>query len=270
MEAGKTSWAKQGFEHLKAEEDRVASMYGPSRVWIPAGNSQEWVFLDDNPFSFHEHNPKIDGSWRNWITCLQGVQDETPCCEILGQKSRYFTGYFTVVDLSKWTDKKGNSHQYEIKLVGAKMKTLKKLARKKEQRGSLVGCIFKVTREDDKSPNVGDDFEYVRDADLSRLFEVANFKGTKFPELFSKASEDPSAMNALKRNFNVSFDDNQQLVKKLPIFNYYSLFEPKAAKDLRTFLKASKIESGDDFEGGAAGGSKSGSQPSGADEDIPF
>lgn len=264
----KKSWASEGFSGVKAEEERLATMYGPNRVWIPAGGSQEWVFVDDTPFCFHEHNPKISGNWKNWMTCLQNVSDDgVPCCEILGAKSRYYTGYLTVVDLSKWTDKKGNVHQYEIKLVGAKLKTLKKLERKKKDRGSLVGCIFKVTREDDKSPNVGDDFEFVREADLTKLFDVTNYKGKKLAELYAKAVEDPTQMNVLKKTFNVLLGDDKKPLPKIPTFNYYSLFEPKSAKDIRTMLSGVKIESWDDDNDKAAGDKAA---AGGADEDVPF
>lgn len=267
MEPSK-KWAATGFGGLKAEEERIATMYGPNRVWIPPGGSQEWVFIDDVPFCFHEHNPKIDGNWKNWTTCIRDVSDDgAPCCEILGANSRYFTGYFTVVDLSKWTDKKGNVHQYEIKLVGAKMKTLKKLERKKTDRGSLVGCIYKVTREDDKSPNCGDDFEFVREAQLDKLFDVTNYKGKKLADLFGKAGEDPTQMNILKKTFNLLVGDDQKPISKIPTFNYYSLFEPKSPKDLRTLLAGAKVERwDDDADPGAAPKSAGG----GADEDVPF
>lgn len=267
MSENKSSWAKSGFEGLKAEEERLATQYGPNRVWIPPGGSQEWVFVDDTPFCFHEHNPKINGNWKNWLTCLQGVsEDGVPCCEALGAKSRYYTGYFTVVDLSKWTDKKGNVHQYEVKLVGAKLKTLKKLERKKKDRGTLVGSIYKITREDDKSPNCGDDFEFIREADLTKLFDVANYKGKKLPELYAKAADDVVQMNVLKKTFNLSIDDGK-IVPKIPSFNYFNLFEPKDAKTVKSMLAGVQVEG---FEDGEGGGKAAGAAAGGADEDVPF
>lgn len=269
MTENKKSWASEGFDGVKGEEERLATMYGPNRVWIPPGGSQEWVFITDTPFCFHEHNPKIGGNFKNWLTCLKNVsEDGVPCCEILGDKSRYYTGYFTVVDLSKWTDKKGNVHQYEVKLVGAKLKTLKKLERKKKDRGTLIGSIFKVTREDDKSPNVGDDFEFVREASLEKLFDVANYKGKKLAELYAKAIEDPTQMNVLKKTFDLQLGDDKKPLPKIPSFNYYSIFEPKAAKDVKSMLANVKIEDFDD-DTKDGGGSKS-TSGGGADETVPF
>lgn len=262
----KKTWAQQGFDGTKKEEERLATMYGPNRVWLKPGTSQEFVFVDDTPFCFYEHNPKIDGSWKNWITCLKDVSDgEVPCCEILGQNSRYYVGYLTVVDMSKWTDKKGNVHQYEVKLLPAKLKTLKKFKRKKEERGSLVGCIYRATREDDKSANVGDEFEFVKEADLAKVFDVANYKGTKLAEMYAKAMESPEQMNILQKIFTVPVVDGK-ILPKVPMFNYFNIFEPKSPRDCRTALAGATMDRDDAPGGGgaAAGGS------SGADEDIPF
>jgi hypothetical protein len=266
-EGSKQSWATTGFGGNQKEEQRLATLYGPNRVWIKAGGSQEWVFIDDEPLCIHEHNPKINGDWKNWLTCLQNIsEDGVPCCEILGAKSRYYVGYFTVVDLSKWTDKKGNVHQYEVKLLPAKLQTLKKLARKKEDKGSLIGALYKVHRETEKSPSCGDDFEYIRDADLSKLFEVANYKGKKLSELYGKAVEDPVVAHMLKQTFNLKYGDDNKILPKIAPFNYLSLFEPKSAKDVRSFLKGAKIEGWDDSKGG---GEKGGGGSS-ADEEVPF
>lgn len=263
----KKSWAQQGFDGTKQEEERLATMYGPNRIWVKPGTSQEFVFVDDTPFCFYEHNPKIDGNWKNWVTCLQNVTDggEVPCCEILGANSRYYVGYLTVVDMSKWTDKKGNVHQYEVKLLPAKLKTLKKFKRKKEERGSLVGCIYRTTREDDKSANVGDEFEFIKEADLSKVFDVANYKGTKLAEMYSKAAESPEQLAILQKIFTLSMDGGK-ILPKVPMFNYYSIFSPKAPRDLRTLLAGATMDRDDDAKGSDT---KSGGA-AGADEDIPF
>lgn len=264
----KKKWAQMGFEGTKKEEERLATMYGPNRVWVKPGTSQEFVFVDDTPFCFYEHNPKIDGNWKNWVTCLQSVSDgEVPCCEILGQNSRYYIGYLTVVDMSKWTDKKGNVHQYEVKLLPAKLKTLKKFKRKKEERGSLVGCIYRTTREDDKSANVGDEFEFVKDADLAKVFDAAYYKGTKLAEMYAKALESPEQMNILQKIFTIPLVDGK-ILPKVPVFNYFSIFEPKSPRDVRVALSGASMDHDDDDDKGSGKSGAAGA--SGAEEDIPF
>lgn len=265
----KKSWAQQGFGGLKHEEERLATLFGPNRVWLKPGSSLEFLFIDDEPFTFYEHNPKIDGSWRNWVTCLSGSDyDTTPCCEILGPNSKYYVGYFTVVDLSKWTDKKGNVHQYEVKLLPAKAKTLKKLKRKKEERGSLVGCIYKAHREDEESANVGDEFEFIKEADLSKVFDAVNYKGTKLAELYAKAFEGgPEQIALLQKTFSLSIGDDKKPVQKVVPFNYFSIFEPKDPRTVKTFLAGATMDRDDDKAKSPAATSGAAAA---ADEDIPF
>jgi len=231
-------------------------------MWMPVGTTKDLIFLDDSPLCFHEHNPKINGDWKNWLTCLQAVSDDgAACCEILGAKSRYYVGYFTVVDCSKWTDKKGNTYQYEIKLLPAKLKSLKKFEMKKKDRGSLVGCLYKSSRSDDKAASIGDEFEFQKEADLVKLYEVANYRGKKMSELYGKAVENEDAMRNLKRIFKLQMGTDGKPLPKLVPFNYHALFTPKSAKDVRMMLAGVKPEEA---------GSEDNEPKAGADADIPF
>lgn len=270
------SWYDQGYTGMKKEEERISQLGGPQRVWVKPQTAGEFVFIDDEPFCFYEHNPKMNGHWRNWITCVKGMADSAPCCDEIGEKTRYYVGYFTVVDCSKWTDKKGNTYQYEVKFLPAKLKTLKKFKRKKEDRiqaggSGLIGCLYKAHREDDKSPSIGDEFEFQREVDLAKLFQVANYKGKKLPELFAKAAEDPSSLEKLKKVFNVKVDKDGKLPAIIPTFNYLAQLAPKSVKDLKELLQDS-VESPDDeptsFGGKGGGGDKA--KASGADENVPF
>jgi len=256
-EEGK-SWYDTGFDGMKREEDRIATMSGPQRVWIPPQSSKELVFLDDDPVCIHEHCPKMNGHYRNWITCLNGVYDDVACCEILSTKGRYYVGYFSVIDCSAWTDKKGNKYQYEQKLLPAKLKTLKKLKRKREDRGTLVGCLFKVHREDEKSPVCGDEFDFQREADMDKLFQLANYKGKRIAELFSKAGAD-DGLKKLMRLFQVEVHDGEIAPRLVP-FNYVEILAPKPSKDVRDMLGGGKnVEE-----------SSGGDSTSSDDDQIPF
>jgi len=182
------SWYSTGYDDMKREEDRVASSRGPNRYWMKEGTSRDIVFLDDEPFSIYEHNYRADGSWKNWMTCMRGIRDEAVCDDKLGTNNRSYVGFFTIIDCSEYTDKQGNSYQYEMKLLPAKMRVLKKFKRKKDERGSLIGCMYRVTREDSRSPNVGDEFEFKKEVDLEKLFDYAQFRGKKLKELYEKAA----------------------------------------------------------------------------------
>lgn len=259
------SWYDTGYEGVNKAEDRINQLGGPRRFWLKPGSSAEFVFVDDEPLAIYEHNPKMNGHFRNWITCVKGIYDETPCCDEIGEKTRYYIGYYTIIDCSKWTDNKGNSHQYEIKFLPAKLKSLKKFKRKKEDRlqagnGGLAGCLYKATREDNKSPSIGDEFEYLKDADMGKLFQLANYAGKKLSDLFAKASEDPANLARLQKVFALKLDPQGRPLPQIPQFNYMELLKPKSTKDLRDMLKGN-VEKDEDS------GSSSGH---GADEQVPF
>ena len=126
------SWFQKGYGGVKPEEERIATMYGPGRFWMPVESTSKLVFVDDQPACVREHNPKMNGSWKNWTTCIREIYPEDPaCCEKLaGDYKSYYVGYYTVIDCNKWTDKRGNTYQFEMKLFGAKIKTLKLLEQK--------------------------------------------------------------------------------------------------------------------------------------------
>lgn len=256
------SWYNQGYTGIAREQERQDELQGPQRFYVPADKQKEIVFIDDDPFCVYEHNPKIGGSFRNWITCLQGANDDVACCKILGPNSRYYCGYLTIVDCSKWLDQKGNEHQYELRLIQAKMRTLKKFERKKADRGALAGSLFRVSRDDDRSPSCGDDFEHLKEGDLEKLFEVACYRGEKLSALWKEAEEKPESMARIRKTFQVEPVDGQ-LPRVIPQFNYLQVLKPKGPTDLKLLLAAA------DTSGSGSSRPRNGSNNS-FSEDVPF
>lgn len=262
------SWYSTGFSKGSSDGGNGKSdflTWGPDRVWIPAGQSRDFVFVDDAPFTFDEHNARINGSWRNHITCLAPVTEEgePPCCSILGKDSRYRVSMMTVIDTSKWTDKKGNVRQYEIKVLPAKWKTAQKLERKMNELSkdgkSIVGRLYKVVRETDKSPAVGDDYEFSRDVDMTKLFDLATYKGKKLTDLFTQADDDPAFFARLARVFAISKGMDGKIPRKLVPFRYDAIFQPKTSKEIKDLLAGYSAASDAGMSGGGT-----------ADDDIPF
>ena len=188
---------------VQEEEKRQTRKYGPNRFYMRGGETKDIVLVDDNPACVYEHNPRINGHWRNWFTCLQNVEDDVVCCRKLGPETRYLAGYLTVVDCSKWVDKKGKEHQFDIKLVQGKIKTLKRWQRKKSEHDTLEGALFKVTREDGKSPSCGDEWSFQRLADTDKLFEHVKYKGKLLSELWAEAEQDEEKMENLMLVFDI-------------------------------------------------------------------
>lgn len=269
MAEGKAkSWYSTGYTELKTEEARSEMGNGPNRVWIPANGKKELVFVDDEPACIHEHSPKLNGEWKNWITCCKDVYDDVACCEMLngaGYKP-YYIGYYTVIDCTAWTDKKGKTYQYELKYFPAKMQTLKRLQSRKTDIGSFAGKLFGVQRLGDKSPSSGDDFNIIKDADMSKLFALANYKGKKLSEWIDKCST-PEGLESVKNIFQLELVDGKAVPKIVP-FNYFKLLHPMTPKDIRITLNGAKIEARDSEFGG--GGDTVGGGDGKADETIPF
>lgn len=252
------------YEGQKLDEAKQQASQTPDRFWMPNDSSKELIFLTNEPFGIYEHCPKIDGGYKNWMTCLRGVTDEAPCCEILGPKGRYFAGYYTVIDCSSYVDKKGVNHQYQIKFLLAKSRTLKKLKMRTEDNGPLTGTLYKASRTDAKSPGCGDDFTFKRMVDLDKVFASVSYKGKKLTEHWAKASTNAEELAKLQKIFQVELDSNGAPIAKLVQFNYMELLKPQDPKELRQFLKISNIEQSD-FDSPTAPVGKFG-----ADDEVPF
>ena len=264
------SWYTKGFDGVGREEARQQATQSPNRFWVPVGERRELVFIDDDPAQLYEHNPKMNGNWRNWTTCLKGIEDPCPVCEVFGEKTRYFVGYLTCVDITKWVDKKGNAHQFELSLFPAKLGSMKKLKRKiedaKEAERSFAGSLYRSSRDSDKEPSSGSELEYIRAADTVKLFDMTMYRGKKLSELFDKAEQSAPSMEALKKLFTLKFTEGGELLRVIPEFNYESVLHPKPRKELSAMLKGVEPEDDDSPSKSKGKGSQGGS----TDDEIPF
>jgi hypothetical protein len=265
MSGGESSWYNQGFDGIDKEQQRLDELSGPGRIWIPQGASKDVVWVDDDPCCIYEHNPKMNGNYRNWLTCQQGSSDDVVCCTQLGPNSRYYCGYNTAVDCSEWQDKKGNKHQYEMRLVQMKLRSLKKFKRKKETKGALVGTMWRLTREDDNAPVCGDDWEFQRDIDMDKMFDHVNYRGKRLADLWEEAEKDAEVMAKVQRIFQIEPAENGKLPRIVPAFNYFEILKPKSPKDMRMFLGGVQADDQDTPKGSGGGGSGAAKQ-----DDVPF
>ena len=266
------SWYSTGLDNAASSSRGDVTTYAPDRIWIPAGKSREIIFVDASAFTFDEHNWFANGSWKNWLTCAAPITEggEPRCCSKLGSKEgKYRVTMFTVIDCDKWTDKKGNSRQYEVKVLPAKFNTAQKLHRKAEELAkdskTLVGRLYRVTRETSKSPSVGDEYEFVREVDMAKLFAVATYKGKKLSELYDKADESAAEYAKLARVFNVAKGPDGKVGRVLVPFRYDSVYAPKMNSEIDALLADYKKGAGEESReagNGPVGGS--------ADEEVPF
>lgn len=175
------SWFKKDFGGVDdAIRDQERSRK-PNRLWLAEKTEKQIVFVDDEGFSFYEHQLKINDDWRNWFSCLRQMGKNCPLCD--SGYNRYYVTMFTVVDLSEWTDKKGVKHVNELRLLALKPDVASIVKRKKATRnGSLVGCMFKVFRSSGKDYSSGSDFEFIDKVDLQKF---SNPKPFEYEKLFA-------------------------------------------------------------------------------------
>ncbi len=195
--------AKQEKEQKEKEEARLNEV---RRFWLPNNSDKEITFLDGDLDGnglldinmYHEHNVFEDGHWRNWYVCV-GESEPCPLCEDESRSS--FVGLLTVVEHDEYKDIKGNLHKNEIRMFVAKRDTIKQLQKYASKRGGLSGWRVAVSRSGDKSPSVGNIFDFVRQYDEATLKKA--LKG-KWVIDYSEAVNNVSAAGLRKLGYGTS------------------------------------------------------------------
>lgn len=145
------------------EKERLRKERGhaPMRFRMASGETKQVVILDDKPDFFqYEHNAKdADGKWRIFSGCVK-ESDNCPACSALGKES-YYAMYLTVLDLTPFELRSGETVAFSRKLLVVKNQQQKKFMRMYEKEGTLRGMILDLTRDGDKEPAIGNDIEFV-------------------------------------------------------------------------------------------------------------
>lgn len=176
-----TTFIRRGWEQaqdaieenkLKQDERKKNQVY---RFWMPNGGETSLIFIDGDANLFWEHNFYRNDSWKNWATCVQGMNGQScPFCEV-NKFPASEVAAFTVIDRTEWASKKNPSekHKDEIRLFVTKMSGLALLNLQRKRREGLSGCEFVVNRTGDKSPATGSNFDFVKKwtpAELAKTF----------------------------------------------------------------------------------------------------
>ena len=177
------SWYQKGTEGAEAvkdfEDDRASKFGGAYRLWIPAGASTEFTFLDTEGFFFKEHNYYHNRSWMNWETCLQDIgEEDCPFCEA-GIRV-YYECVFSVIDHAEYESKKnpGRIIKNTKKLLVLRSTARKKILRKRDQHnGDLQFVRMSTHRDDSKECSTGEDFEVIK---TQTKAEVMAYAPTEF------------------------------------------------------------------------------------------
>jgi hypothetical protein len=224
------SWYETGYEGAEKEQEKRALGYPPDRWWMKAGSAKEVIFVDDDPFCIREHTwCDTDDNWHS-ATCTSKIHDAgCGACGAPGVGRSDYVGHYTIVDVQGWTSKEGVENKNRLMLLPAKTKVLNKFKMKKENRGSLLGQLWTLTRADANAPNTGDDLDHVRELkSMDGLFGVVTYKGKNLKEMIEKANgsggDAEKTRKYLAHHFQIPAEGAIPL--KVPRFNYPELMAP--------------------------------------------
>lgn len=192
-----SSFLKKGAEAKQAmiEQDAQDELAKESknklwRFWMPDGEDRQITFLDGNidedgmldiPM-YHEHQLQVAGKYEHFV-CTQEKEGYCPICA-RGDSKPYLVGVMTVLDHSEHKVKSGPNAGKTIantrKLFVAKKATIKILSKIAVKREGLSGATFDVSREGDKSANVGSQFDFT---DKNSFDDIAAACGLKVEDL---------------------------------------------------------------------------------------
>lgn len=153
----------------RAEERRNASNK-PFRFFVPVGETRQVIVCDDKPdFFLYEHALKdSEGRWGRLFTGCIKEHDNCPVCTATGKES-YYAMVLTVVDLTPFETRDGDTVEFSRKLLIVKPAQQKKFLRFYNKEGTLRGAMFDMTRDGDKDSSIGNDIEFVEFVDEEEL-----------------------------------------------------------------------------------------------------
>lgn len=216
----KPRYFRSGDDADTALEERVKQSeqgYVP-RVYMGVTKENEdghpYTFVDGpinpggypTPFAYDEHNFKMGNSWRNHVTCIEGLpHPETgrpmacPICrsQVIPENQRrpYTAHAYTVMnhvpyELSDGTKKNENGDELTLLIAKTSFASYLKRKRRKEQpNGGLRGWKGFFLRTDKKQPNTGNQVEWEGKTELPdtiQPFDYSEILAPKTPEEINK------------------------------------------------------------------------------------
>lgn len=254
---------------------------GPQRFYMKPKEERTVLFLtDDLPGTW-------EVSWGEWNKALKkktwghrttlhrrnGIEGPDLIENLMRdhQNYPYFMGWATIIDLTGYTTKKGKSVKFIKSIYAAKAGSeekpgiLRRLFKMRQTRNGLVGAVFQITREGDKSETCGNVHEFIE----------------KVP---------PDQWASYLRGRGCELDDDKMAELLTPI-DFRSLYAPLGKAEYGALYDHLRVVlGGEGGEGGGGGGSSAnsagaasgevsyegvnvvdgGASGNGGDDDIPF
>lgn len=164
--AGKARAEEELARSKERAEARKAMGNQPFRFKVNSGDTTQFIICDDEPEVYrYEHNlqDRQTQRWNIFTGCVKEF-DNCPVCEATGRES-YYAMYLTVIDLTPFETRDGDTVEFSRKLLVVKPAQQKKFhrlyARAVKDGCTLRGMLVETTRDGDKDASIGNDFELV-------------------------------------------------------------------------------------------------------------
>jgi len=265
------SWFKTGYEATEHAYDDLPDQ-GPRRVWMPAEATNQFLFLDDEPFCFWEHQFQMNGNWLNWEPCKVRNKMEATCsvCDRFPDRYSSFIGYHSVTALTPWTSDKGLTYCFGRQMYGAKLGgkdkpgVLKELQRLRDKAGGRMrGLIIECYRSGKKSETVGDKLEVVDQIEPDAIVAWVKQKLVGHLELYNEQRETKARDAGKLDNFEPITMEKFLGWNPIEPFDFEEIIKPRTNAQLLTGL-------GGGSGGGGSEKSSGEKEEGGLDEDIPY
>ena len=159
--AGRERYKRELEKQERRRAEAAAKGGQPFRFRMKVGETRELVILDEEPSFFrYEHNLQDErGYWSVFTGCVRET-DVCPICRHYKKESSYVM-YLTVLDLTPYETKGGETVEFSRKLMPVKMGMQRKFIRWWERHGSMRGQVIEMVRDTSQDASIGSDLEWV-------------------------------------------------------------------------------------------------------------
>ena len=169
---GRKHVEKEALAQKQRSEQRKAQYGMPFKFFVTPGESRSIVVLDAEPDFFRYEHTMHNPETKRYDLCTGCVKetDNCPACDA-DESQSYYVMYLTILDLTSYVSKKGDTVKFSRKLLPVKLSQQKKLLRRWEKEGTLRGAEFTMTRDGDKDARIGNDIEFegfMKEKDLAK------------------------------------------------------------------------------------------------------
>lgn len=161
-----SDWFQTGKEAVDQANKKIDFTPQTRRFYMKPGEDATIIFLDgdnteDEPIgNYKEHQfESTSGRWPNFQSCT-GAAGGCVFCKA-GVRA-YDAWPLTIIQVKPtWTDRDGNEHKNQRKLLIAKKESMQRFLRQIEKREGLAGSVWNIYRSNQRAYTIGDDWEFV-------------------------------------------------------------------------------------------------------------